>query len=80
MKKIVPSNRMYIVSPRTIGLTMSVPGVIAAAKIAIPRIAIRRARFSRSEVTMFTRDSPNSRIGNSRTRPNARNIVVTKSK
>ena len=67
-------------SPSTIGLTMSVPGVIAAANIAIPRIAIRRARFRRSEVTIPTRDRPNSRIGNSMTRPNARNIVVTKSK
>ena len=42
MEKMVPSNRRYIVSPRTIGLTRSPPGVIAAAKIAMPRIAIRR--------------------------------------
>ncbi len=43
MKKTVPSNRMYIVPPRAIGLTRSPPGVMAAAKMAIPRMMTRRA-------------------------------------
>ena len=51
-----------------------------AAKIAMPRMTIRREDGSRSEVTIPTRDRPTSRIGNSMTSPNARNSVVTKSK
>ena len=39
-----------------------------------------RAAVSRCEVTIPTLDRPTSRIGNSITSPNARNIVVTKSK
>ena len=39
-----------------------------------------RRRAAGAEVTIPTRDSPTSRIGNSMTRPKARNIVVTKSK
>ena len=80
MNRIVSSYRRYIVPPRTNGLTRSPPGVATAEKIAMPRITIRREDASRSEVTMPTRDSPTRRIGNSMTRPNARNIVVTKSK
>ena len=38
--------------PRTIGLTMSPPGVATAAKIAMTRITIRRDARSRSDVAM----------------------------
>ena len=41
---IVSSNRMYIVTPRTVGLTRSPPGVATAAKIAIPRMIIAARR------------------------------------
>ena len=41
---------------------------------------MRRDGRSRADVTIPTRDSPTSRIGNSIMSPNARNIVVTKSK
>src|SRR4029079_3711242 len=44
------------------------------------RNAIRRHDRSWAEDTTFARDSPYRTIGNSSTRPNARNIVVTKSK
>src|SRR3954453_7451983 len=80
MATMVPSYRMYIVTPSTNGLTRSPPGVAAAAKIAIPRIAIRRESLSRFDVTMPTRDRPYRRIGNSMIRPNTRNSIVTKSK
>jgi len=76
----VPSNRTYIVTPSTIGLTRSPPGVIAVAKMAMPRMICRRAPDRSRDDTMFTRDRPNSRIGNSMISPNTRNIVVTKSK
>src|SRR5436190_218121 len=80
MNRSVSSNRMYIVLPRTIGLTMSPPGVTTAAKIEMPRMIIRREPLSRSDVTIPTRDRPTSRIGNSMINPNTRNSVVTKSK
>ena len=67
--------------PRTNGLTRSPPGVATAAKMAMPRIDVAaRARAAGREVRMPTRDRPTRRIGNSMTSPNARNIVVTKSK
>ena len=47
MNRTVSSNRMYIVPPRTIGLTRSPPGVATAAKIAMPRMIIRRDVRSR---------------------------------
>src|SRR3954447_3577449 len=80
MNQTVISNRTYIVPPSTNGLTRSPPGVATAAKIAIPRITIRRDALRRAEDRMPTRDRPMSRIGNSMINPNARNIVVTKSK
>ena len=80
MNRVVSSNRTYIVMPSTNGLTRSPPGVTTAAKIAIPKMTIRRAEASRCDVMMPTLERPTSRIGNSITRPNARNIVVTKSK
>ena len=42
MNRIVSSNRTYIVPPSTNGLTRSPPGVATAAKIAMPRMTIRR--------------------------------------
>ena len=38
MNQVVASNRMYIVTPSTNGLTRSPPGVTTVAKTAIPRI------------------------------------------
>ena len=73
---IEPSYRQYMTTAITIGLTKSAPGVTKVEKIVIPRIAIRRDRSSRFEVTMPTFESSTRKIGNSITSPKARKSVV----
>ena len=74
------SKRMYIVTPRTVGLTRSPPGVTTVANTAMPRITYRRAERRRCDVTIPIRDRMNSTIGNCMVNPNARNIVLTNPK
>src|SRR4029078_12767949 len=74
--RTVSSNRMYIVPPRTVGLMRSPPGVATAAKIAIPRITLRRDDRSRADVRIPTRDSAARTVGNSISTRNASTHVA----